>query len=101
MWSLPGPGIEPMSPALTGRFLSTIQVSDVSPEVQEMVFRLTGCDMECHWLTFSCFLAAKENSQFAANVSLVCVCSPSLKLISLCNKVRAEQASVPPPPPKG
>ena len=24
MWSLPGPGIEPMSPALAGGFLSTV-----------------------------------------------------------------------------
>ena len=24
MWSLPGPGIEPMSPALAGEFLSTV-----------------------------------------------------------------------------
>ena len=24
MWDLPGPGLEPMSPALTGRFLTTV-----------------------------------------------------------------------------
>ena len=24
MWDLPGPGIEPMSPALAGRFLTTV-----------------------------------------------------------------------------
>ena len=42
-------------------------------------------------------LLPRRKSQLAASVSLVCVSSPSLKLISLCNKVRAEQASVPPP----
>ena len=31
MWDLPGPGIEPMSPALAGRFLSTVAPGKSSP----------------------------------------------------------------------
>ena len=31
MWDLPGPGIEPVSPALAGRFLTTVPPGKVPP----------------------------------------------------------------------
>ena len=33
MWDLPGPGIKPLSPLLTGRFLSTIPPGKSSPQI--------------------------------------------------------------------
>ena len=40
MWDLPGPGIEPMSPALAGRFLNTVPPGKSLPVTLKHVKRL-------------------------------------------------------------
>ena len=36
MWDVPGPGIEPVSPALAGRFLSTVPLGKSEMEVLDV-----------------------------------------------------------------
>ena len=49
MWDLPGPGIEPVSPALAGGFLSTVppgkplQLSFIKPEFKEIGKNIRQC----------------------------------------------------------
>ena len=57
MWSLPGPGIEPMSPALAGRFLSTVAPGKSSP-----LFLLLILIQFC----LSCFFNLLLNLSFAS-----------------------------------
>ena len=45
MWNLPGPGIEPVSPALAGRFLTT-----VSPGNSYIPMGDTKCNIFCEYV---------------------------------------------------
>ena len=38
MWDLPGPGLEPLSPALAGRFLATVPPGKPSYDILLIVF---------------------------------------------------------------
>ena len=53
MWALPGPGIDPMSPALAGRFLSTAPAGRSS----NYIFMSVGtCGYFIFWVIIQCYL---------------------------------------------
>ena len=62
MWDLPGPGIEPVSPALAGRFLTTVPPE----EYQLYTFLLNGgkeVALVTHEHPFNLFVKRKKMSQ--------------------------------------
>ena len=56
MWDLPGPGIKPMSPALAGRFLSSVPPGKWWPHFFLLLNNvlLPGCPTVYHLIVFWC-----------------------------------------------
>ena len=73
MWSLPGPGIEPVSPALAGRFLTTgLRLRKWSGLV---LFNENSCECVFVWSDYNCNVSPELVMLGLGGVVMVTECS--------------------------
>ena len=77
MWDLPGPGIEPVSPALAGRFLTTAPPGKFPCVLfTQFLLVVTSCKgiIQCHNQDVDIDTIYQSYSEFPSFVLIVCVC---------------------------